>query len=254
MCRLDGPGNNEPKAGPIIVKVADFRAESTKKYRFVDPKIKSISPTMGPMNGGTRLTIFGEHLNAGSDVQAFVENIPCQIILKENNRLECRTGGFKRKQRLRVIVKFDQRERIYEPGFSYVDNPVIIFEKDKPIRGIPAGGINVTIEGRNFDVIQDPQMYVLFNGSKYTSPCNISSNDTMFCLTPNFHEEPSFYEIDGRDANIRLQYGFLLDTVNYTAFNNTDDDHPFLLFPNPQYDRFEDEVKKYKSDYLTINV
>lgn len=81
VCRLDGPGNNEPKAGPIIVKVADFRAESNKKYRFVDPKIKSISPVMGPMNGGTRLTIYGEHLNAGSDVQAFVENIPCQIIL-----------------------------------------------------------------------------------------------------------------------------------------------------------------------------
>jgi len=68
-----------------------------------------------------------------------------------------------------VIAKFDQRERIYDPGFSYVDNPVISFEKDKPIRGIPAGGINVTIEGRNFDVIQDPFMYVLYNGSKYIS-------------------------------------------------------------------------------------
>lgn len=66
-------------------------------------------------------------------------------------------------------MKFDQRERIYDPGFSYVENPVIFFEKDKPIRGIPAGGINVTIEGRNFDVIQEPHMYVLFNGSKYIS-------------------------------------------------------------------------------------
>lgn len=88
----------------------------------------------------------------------------------------------------------------------------------------------------------------------YQQPCNISSNDTMFCVTPTFQEEPNFYEVDGRDTYLRLQYGFLLDTVNYTTFNNTDDDHPFQLYPNPQYDRFEDEVKKYKSDYLTINV
>lgn len=80
MCRLDGPGSKEPKTGPIIVKVADFRAESLEKFRFVDPKITGLSPTKGPKAGGTRLTIFGEHLNAGSHVQAFVNGVPCSIL------------------------------------------------------------------------------------------------------------------------------------------------------------------------------
>lgn len=81
VCRLDGPGINEPKAGPIIVKVADFRAESRTWYQFVDPKIKGISPTSGPLFGGTRLTIYGDHLNAGSHTQAFVDKVPCEILL-----------------------------------------------------------------------------------------------------------------------------------------------------------------------------
>ena len=76
VCRLDGPGINEPKAGPIIVKIADFRAESSDKYRFVDPKILRVEPDRGPIAGGTKLTIYGEHLNAGSQVQAFIDNTP----------------------------------------------------------------------------------------------------------------------------------------------------------------------------------
>jgi plexin A len=80
VCRLDGPGINEPKAGPIIVKVADFRAESTNKYRFVDPKIDGIKPGSGPLAGGTRLIIMGSELDAGSLTQAFIENVPCQIL------------------------------------------------------------------------------------------------------------------------------------------------------------------------------
>jgi hypothetical protein len=98
-----------------------------------------------------------------------------------------------------VVVKFDQRDRVYESGFTYVENPSITMEKvkqstssfdlvmneldffgtrlinvfislqDKPLRGIPAGGINVTVEGRNFDVIQEPMIYVVYNGTSYLS-------------------------------------------------------------------------------------
>lgn len=80
VCRLDGPGINEPKAGPIIVKIADFRAESTDKYRFVDPRINRIDPDRGPLAGGTKIMIFGEHLDAGSQVQAYIDNTPCVIL------------------------------------------------------------------------------------------------------------------------------------------------------------------------------
>jgi plexin A len=77
----------------------------------------------------------------------------------------------------------------------------------------------------------------------------------MFCLTPTFLEEPNFGDYDTRDGFVRLQYGFVFDTVNYTALlQGKDDDHQFQLYPNPQYEPFDEKVKKYKSDYLTINV
>jgi hypothetical protein len=47
----------------------------------VDPKINEISPTNGPMFGGTRLIIYGEHLNAGSLTKALVDKVPCEILL-----------------------------------------------------------------------------------------------------------------------------------------------------------------------------
>lgn len=77
----------------------------------------------------------------------------------------------------------------------------------------------------------------------------------MFCLTPTFTEEPSFTDIENREGFMRLQYGFIFDTVNYTEMQGVlDEDLMFQLYPNPQYEPFEEKVKKYKSDYLTINV
>ena len=73
----------------------------------------------------------------------------------------------------------------------------------------------------------------------------------MFCLTPKFDEEPYFSEADARDG-LRLQYGFILDTVDIG--DQIPQENKFHLFPNPVYDKFEEKIKKYKSDYLTINV
>lgn len=74
----------------------------------------------------------------------------------------------------------------------------------------------------------------------------------MFCLTPAFDQEPDFTE--AKDGYITLQYGFILDTVYTNVENLPEGEHQFHLHPNPHYDQFEEQVKKYKGDYLTINV
>ena len=51
VCKVDGPGTKEPRRGPIIVKVADFRGESRDNYEFVDPQIRAIRPKRGPQSG-----------------------------------------------------------------------------------------------------------------------------------------------------------------------------------------------------------
>lgn len=47
---------------------------------------------------------------------------------QESGRMECRTGSSK-KGKGHVIIKFDQRDRSYESGFTYVDNPVLLLER-----------------------------------------------------------------------------------------------------------------------------
>ena len=51
VCKVDGPGTKEPRRGPVIVKVADFRGESRDNYEFVDPQIRAIRPKKGPQSG-----------------------------------------------------------------------------------------------------------------------------------------------------------------------------------------------------------
>jgi len=80
VCRVDGPGTNEPRQGPVIVRVEDFRGESKHNYKFVDPEIEGISPKYGPRSGGTVLKITGRYMNAGSRIQAFIDDLPCEII------------------------------------------------------------------------------------------------------------------------------------------------------------------------------
>lgn len=36
-------------------------------------------------------------------------------------------------------------------------------------RGIPSGGIVITVDGTNFDVIKEPKMYVVYKGKEFSS-------------------------------------------------------------------------------------
>lgn len=74
----------------------------------------------------------------------------------------------------------------------------------------------------------------------------------MKCYSPEI--DIGVADMDSENPE-KLEYGFKMDNVagvqNLTRFPNVS---PFLLYPNPVYDKFDEEVKYYKSDYLTINV
>ena len=79
VCKVDGPGVAKEKSGPILVKISDFRGESSERYKFVDPELTGISPQRGPQSGGTRVEIQGRHMNAGSRIHAFIGDSRCTI-------------------------------------------------------------------------------------------------------------------------------------------------------------------------------
>ncbi|XP_022901683.1 plexin-A2 [Onthophagus taurus] len=258
VCKVDGPGTNEPREGPVVVRVEDYRGESRTNYKFVNPVITGISPQYGPKSGGTSLRITGEFMNAGSNIQAFIDNLPCNILSKEQTQALCITSAASQAFEGTVKMKFDKGDRVLDNiKFQYVDDPVIDSvdsgSRVKGPKGIPAGGIRISVTGRNLGYIQHPQMYVYYNQMMTVSPCTAHTNTTMTCFSPDIDADSKTLNAD---APLQLEYGFRMDNVlgvqNLTSTANGF--ASFLLYPNPHFEPFDKErVKYYKSEYLNIN-
>ncbi len=49
-------------------------------FHLQNPEITNFSPKKGPQSGGTRLTISGSHMNAGTTISATVVGLPCIVV------------------------------------------------------------------------------------------------------------------------------------------------------------------------------
>ena len=148
--------------------------------------------------------------------------------------------------------------------YEYVENLKIEFAysgntgQTKIPKGIPSGGINITVVGTHFDYIQDPEIYVLHDGSSYTAPCYVSSNDKMHCKSPTVDSlDNSEWGARENPEPIRLDYGFIMDDVKgvQNLSNHLKVSRFVYVYPDPEFSKFEDPdgIKLYKSDYLTLN-
>lgn len=73
----------------------------------------------------------------------------------------------------------------------------------------------------------------------------------MVCFSPKINV-PKEVEIDAEQP-MQLEFGFKMDNVSRVQNLSMQHGH-FLLYPNPVYEPFDEKIKYYKSDYLTINV
>lgn len=85
VCLVDSPKTSDPRRGPVVVRVSNFKGESADYFEFVNPVIEAISPAKGPRSGGTLLTIRGQFMNAGSSIQ--VRNYPTRSNPIHSNQL-----------------------------------------------------------------------------------------------------------------------------------------------------------------------
>lgn len=76
----------------------------------------------------------------------------------------------------KLRMKFDKGDRDFEKElFHYVEDPVIesaesgVASQIKVPKGIPAGGIRITVSGKNLAYIQNPQMYVYYEQKMFFS-------------------------------------------------------------------------------------
>ena len=60
----------------VTVALGTRVGTSEEPFKFVNPQVLAIDPVLGPMAGGTRLTVRGSHLNIGNieDTRIAVDN------------------------------------------------------------------------------------------------------------------------------------------------------------------------------------
>jgi plexin A len=281
-CQLASPVNSTIQTalagssltGIISIRVTntDYVTRSQDKFSFVNPKILSIIPSKGPKSGGTKLVLWGLDMSAGSRAEAFVGEAPCIITSRQTDRAECITSPVERPGVQKVSVRFDNGERIFHDyNFLYVEDPEVDVVTSSlaatshhnrpgfiypPPKGIPAGGITVHVKGKNFISIQEPRFYVVADGTKYNGSCQVENATDMSCLSPFVPEERvNPYRLSPEEP-LELDYGFFMDNVEgvHNLATRRGNRLPmFLMYSNPEYKPFPEEIKYYKSDYLTIN-
>lgn len=209
------------------------------------------------MSGGTRLRIKGNYMNAGSRIQAFIDKLPCEINNTEHDEVLCITTSSDRPRKGNLQMHFDESIRTFNGFYEYVEDPKIesvesgVAGQLKIPRGIPSGGIKISVTGKNLGYIEKPEMYVYYEGKQFISQsCRIISHSNMICLSPEIDVPHGILDAD---KPLELEYGFRMDNVARVQNLTERKLHAFSLYPDPVYEVFDEEVKYYKSDYLTIN-
>jgi plexin A len=177
----------------------------------------------------------------------------------DQNQALCITSASDKTEAKKLKMKFDKGDRYFEKElFEYVDDPIIesaesgVASQIKVPKGIPAGGIRISVTGKNLAYIQKPQMYVYYEKKMFISECTVQSNTSMMCSSPVIEADETKLDADNP---LKLEYGFRMDNVSGVQNLTLNKDFsPFLLFPNPVFVPFDKEVKYYKSEYLNINV
>ncbi|XP_066284363.1 hepatocyte growth factor receptor-like isoform X1 [Branchiostoma lanceolatum] len=154
------------------------------------PVIYEFSPTSGPIDGGTNITILGDNLGDMAMADTHIVSIwrkECTLVEKESdfNKLVCTTAPSEVAQD-HVTVEVHEQSAVLgytisgtgssSQPFSYVDPQVTSIS---PILGPEAGGTVLTINGQHLDTSSGPQVSVAGQVCRIQS----ISDDTLVCMT-----------------------------------------------------------------------
>lgn len=243
----EGPVKILSNNSPLTLNIT-----SLKTFKFVDPEITGFHPVCGPLKGGTKLTVSGNFLNASSTILVTVgENISCDTISHDHNRITCLTEPSDIFTTGRIKVKFDRQLSKYAPNytsFMYTGNPML--EAGQQFSGIVTGGTTIKVRGYHFSCFENPTFYVEQNGIRYFEGCQVKNSSYMQCRSPKLNlsifssETPTI-------LNFGVQTNFadnILDLTPQLTFQS------FVLYPDPVFTDFETDnnsiiINGYNLDY-----
>ncbi|XP_044307242.1 plexin-D1 isoform X4 [Varanus komodoensis] len=157
--------------------------KSRERYSYVHPVVKFISPSDGPKAGGTRVTITGNHLSAGSEIRVLVNSTKeCTGLSRTDTTITCTMPRVEFTNDAEVCVQFENKSCIGNNSkFTYRKNPSIT--DINPKKSQISGGRIITVEGYGFLMAQNVSMVVHTVGKEPTN-CKVHSNTVITCPSP----------------------------------------------------------------------
>uniref|UniRef100_A0A8C7ZHD2 Plexin-A1 n=1 Tax=Oryzias sinensis TaxID=183150 RepID=A0A8C7ZHD2_9TELE len=137
----------------------------------------TLSVDVGPQSGGTRITIEGSDLNAGSNVTVNIGLYPCRFEKRNSKEIVCVTSAAKATGAMPVMVDINSAElRNPEVKFNYTSDPTIL--KIDPDWSI------ARYDRPSFPVKEFIRIH-LCGQDHWRRNCTVLNNTVMVCLVPS---------------------------------------------------------------------
>uniref|UniRef100_A0A8D0X2U8 Plexin-A4 n=1 Tax=Sus scrofa TaxID=9823 RepID=A0A8D0X2U8_PIG len=236
VCEM-GEAKPSQHAGFVEICVAvcrpEFMARSSQLYYFmvsINPSLKDLKPSRGPMSGGTQVTITGTNLNAGSNVVVTFGKQPCLFHRRSPSYIVCNTTSSDEVLEMKVMVQVDRAKIHQDLFFQYVEDPTIV--RIEPEWSIVSGNTPIAVWGTHLDLIQNPQVRAKHAGKEHINLCEVLSATEMTCQAPALALGPDHQS----DLTERPEeFGFILDNVQSLLILNKTN---FTYYPNPVFEAF----------------
>lgn len=279
-----------PRTAEVVIGNRAGITQAKEKFQYKVVQVRDLQPKTGPQSGGTRLYISGSNLNVGSNLQVFLDTLPCTVdkALASNSQISCKTSKSPTASNniSRLILKIDNATQVIPDPFSYTEDPTIL--RISPLKSFVSGGRNVMVIGSNLHAVQQPRIAVFYEDQVLNETvCEVLSPSTMSCPSPPINAEayrspPMSSKSKGRnhepmhrsngngggsynndqDASgggrdeWRFRIGFAMDDVSsvWELPRNFPTLHSDLVYvPDPQLFPFDgDGMKLYKGESLVI--
>ncbi|KAK7804639.1 hypothetical protein U0070_011996 [Myodes glareolus] len=209
-----------------------YRALSPKRFTFVTPTFYRVSPSRGPLSGGTWIGIEGSHLNAGSDVAVSIGGRPCSFSWygvgtgRNSREIRCLTPPGQTPGSAPIVININ-RAQLSNPEvkYNYTEDPTIL--RIDPEWSINSGGTLLTVTGTNLATVREPRIRAKYGGVERENSCMVYNDTTMVCRAPSIHNPTrSPPELGERPDEL----GFIMDNVRTLLVLNSS---TFLYYPDP---------------------
>ncbi|CAM4718535.1 unnamed protein product [Leuciscus chuanchicus] len=233
VCDMEESLMSSPPGGPVELCIGDcsaeYRTQSSQTYSFVTPGFNRVRPEKGPVSGGTRLTISGRHLDAGSAVTVLLAQEECLFVRRTVREIVCVTPPSASGSGASSVKLFiDKAEVTSETRYIYTEDPTI--SSVEPNWSIINGSTTLTVTGTNLLTIQEPKVRAKYGGVETTNVCMVVNESVMTCLAPGI----IYTKRQAPESGVHPdEFGFILDHVSALLILNGT---PFTYYPNPTFD------------------